>query len=182
MPAFQCSGFLQILCVCVWKNDSVKVFAKVENASVTAFLLSGLWSVFRWCHHAHRFNELATKNEKWTGKPKLECVDGRHPSSKTVDVLPWTCRSEGKWRSRQTGGQSNPHNWLASRKIWSFEELETLPAGTKPRNHTTDHLAKRGVERGSARWSSLKGRERAIVNQTNVGTVSEATLGKPERA
>ena len=37
----------------------------------------------------------------------------------------------------------------------------------------------RGVfERGSARWSSLKGQERAIVNQTNIGTVSKATLGK----
>ena len=32
--------------------------------------------------------------------------------------------------------------------------------------------------RGSARRSSLKGRERAIVNQTNIGTVSKATLGK----
>ena len=33
----------------------------------------------------------------------------------------------------------------------------------------------RGVERGSARRSSLKGQEKAIVNQTNTGTVS--TLG-----
>ena len=39
-------------------------------------------------------------------------------------------------------------------------------------------LEERDVERGSARRSSLKGRERAIVNQTNVGTVSKATLGK----
>ena len=36
---------------------------------------------------------------------------------------------------------------------------------------------KGGVERGSARRSSLKGRERAIVNQMNIGTVSKATLG-----
>ena len=35
-----------------------------------------------------------------------------------------------------------------------------------------------GGGRGSARRSSLKGRERAIVNQTNTGTVSKATLGK----
>ena len=28
--------------------------------------------------------------------------------------------------SRQTGGQSNHHKWLASRKIWSVEELETF--------------------------------------------------------
>ena len=43
---------------------------------------------------------------------------------------------------------------------------------------TIDHLEKRGVERGSARQSSLKGLERAIVNQSNIGTVSKATLGK----
>ena len=83
----------------------------------------------------------------------------------------------GKLPSRQTGGQSNPLKWLASRKIWSVEKLETLPAGTKPR--TWHHWSQeRGVERESARRSSMKGRERAIVNKTNTGTVSKATLGK----
>ena len=45
-------------------------------------------------------------------------------------------------------------------------------------HHPIDRLEERGVERGSARRSSLKGRERAIVNQTNIGTVSKATLGE----
>ena len=45
-------------------------------------------------------------------------------------------------------------------------------------HHTTDRLEERCVERGSAGRSSLKGRERAIVNQTNIGTVSKATLEK----
>ena len=44
-------------------------------------------------------------------------------------------------------------------------------------HHTTVRLEEKGVERGSARRSSLEG-ERAIVSQTNVGTVSKATLGK----
>ena len=44
-----------------------------------------------------------------------------------------------------------------------------------PGHHT--RLEERGVERGSARRSSLKGRERAVVNQTNIGTVSKATWG-----
>ena len=44
-------------------------------------------------------------------------------------------------------------------------------------HHTIDRLEERGEERGSARRPSLKGRERAIVNQTNIGTVSKATLG-----
>ena len=45
-------------------------------------------------------------------------------------------------------------------------------------HHTIDRLEERGVEKGSARKSSLKGRERAIVNETNIGTVSKATEGK----
>ena len=44
-------------------------------------------------------------------------------------------------------------------------------------NHTIDRLEERGVERGNARRSSLKGRDHAIVSQTNIGTVSKATLG-----
>ena len=45
-------------------------------------------------------------------------------------------------------------------------------------HYTIDRLEERGVERGSVRRSSLKGRERATVNQTNIGTVSKAALGK----
>ena len=48
-------------------------------------------------------------------------------------------------------------------------------------HHTTDRLEERGVERGSARRSSVKGREKAIVSQTNIGTVSKATLWKLPR-
>jgi len=45
--------------------------------------------------------------------------------------------------------------------------------------HIQQHsLEKRGVEKGSARQSSVKGRERAIVSQTNIGTFSKATFGK----
>ena len=44
--------------------------------------------------------------------------------------------------------------------------------------HSLQSAEERGVERGSARRSSLKGRERAIVSQTNIGTVSKATLEK----
>ena len=70
-----------------------------------------------------------------------------------------------------------PHKWLASQKTCSVEKLETLPVGTKPR--TSHHpLPGGGMERGSARWSCLKGWERAIISQMNTGTVSKATLGK----
>ena len=46
---------------------------------------------------------------------------------------------------------------------------------SQSRKHTIDRRKDRGVERGSARQYSLKGRERVIVNQTNIGNVSKAT-------
>ena len=50
-------------------------------------------------------------------------------------------------------GKSNHHKWLASQKIRSVKELETLPAGTEPRAWCIrDYLEeKRGVETGSAK-------------------------------
>ena len=45
-------------------------------------------------------------------------------------------------------------------------------------HQTIDRLEERGVERGSSKRFSLKGRERAIVSQTNIGAVSKATLEK----
>ena len=71
--------------------------------------------------------------------------------------------------------------WLASPTILSVD-LETLPAGTKPRPYrTNDRLEDRGGKRESARRSFLQGRERDFVSQTNIGTVSKTTLGKPQR-
>ena len=45
-------------------------------------------------------------------------------------------------------------------------------------HHTIGRLVGRGMERESARLSSLKGRERIIVNQMNTETVLKATFGK----
>ena len=44
-------------------------------------------------------------------------------------------------------------------------------------HYTIDRLEERGMERGSVRRSLLKGRERAIVSQMNIRTISKATLG-----
>ena len=45
-------------------------------------------------------------------------------------------------------------------------------------HHSIDRLEERGVETGSARRFSLKGRESAIVNRKNKQTISKATLWK----
>ena len=114
-----------------------------------------------------------------SGKPRLESVDGRLPPWKTpVVVPPWTCRSEGKRPSRQTGGQSSSNNGLLLGRSEVLRSLRHYLRAQSQGHHTVDRLEERGVERGSARRSSLKGRERAVVNRTNIGTVSKATLGK----
>ena len=43
-------------------------------------------------------------------------------------------------------------------------------------HHTVDRLKERGIRQGSARWSTLRGNNRAMMNQTNIGTVSRITL------
>ena len=38
-----------------------------------------------------------TNCERFNGKPRLTCVNGRHPPTKTsADALTWTCQSDGK--------------------------------------------------------------------------------------
>ena len=72
-----------------------------------------------------------------------------------MDILPWTCQSEGKWPSRQTGEQCNHHKWFSSWKIWSVEAFETLP-------RTSHYLVT--WRREVWKRSSLKGWEQAIFN------------------
>ena len=56
--------------------------------------------------------------------------------------------------------------------------LRNFLSTDKPEHHSTDRLEERGVEKGSGRHSTLQGRERSVFNQTNIGTVSRATLGR----
>ena len=51
----------------------------------------------------------------------------------------------------------------------------------RPEHHSIDRLKERGVEKGGGRHSTLQGRERCVFNQTNIGTVSRATLRKLPR-
>ena len=56
--------------------------------------------------------------------------------------------------------------------------LRNFLSTDKPEHHSIDRLKERGVEKGSGRHSTLQGRERSVFNQTNIGTVSRATLGR----
>ena len=56
--------------------------------------------------------------------------------------------------------------------------LRNFLSTDKPEHHSIDRQKERGVEKGSGRHSTLQGRERSVFNQTNIGTVSRATLGR----
>ena len=77
----------------------------------------------------HRFNEFATKSEKWNGKPRMECVDGRHQPSKTCGYIycPGHAGVKGNDRADRLAGKAT----LTTRSC--VEKLEALPAGAKPR-------------------------------------------------
>ena len=68
--------------------------------------------------------------------------------------------------------------WVAGAKSEVLRSLRHYLRAQSQGHHTIDRLEERGVERESARRSSLKEREKAIINQTNIETVSKATLGK----
>ena len=85
---------------------------------------------------------------------------------------------KGNYLADRLAGKANITSGLClgrSEVLRSFRHyLRALSQG----HHTIDRLEERGVETESARGSSSKGRERAIVSQTNTGTVSKATVGK----
>ena len=88
-----------------------------------------------------------------------------------LDMADWreTTPRQTDWRAKQP---SQAACFSEDLKCW-----DTI-CGNKTKDITPSIAWRRGVERGSARWPSLKGRERAIFNTTNIGTVSKATFGK----
>ena len=105
----------------------------------------------------------------------MECVDGRHPPLKTpVGVCPGHAGVKGNDRADRLAGKATVTNGLLLERS---EVLRSLGHYLRAQSQRL-WLEERGVERGSARRSSWKGREKAIVDQTNIGTVSKVTLGK----
>ena len=86
-----------------WRLPPCKVHETVEcwKAAGGLFFLWDGWAFLTLCS-SFQTGVCAVSADCYTrrcpsGKPRLECVDGRHPPSKPpVGVLPCTCRSEGK--------------------------------------------------------------------------------------
>ena len=84
----------------------------------------------------------------------------------------------GNDRADRLAGKATLTSGLLLGRSEVLKSLKHYLRAQSQRHHNTNRLEECGVERGSAGQASLKGRERAIVNQTNVGRVSKATLGK----
>ena len=91
---------------------------------------------------------------------------------------PEHARVKGNDRADRLAGKATITSGLLLGRYEVLRSLRHYLRVQSQGHHTIDRLEDRGVKRGSARRSSLKGRERAIVSQTNIGTVSKATLGK----
>ena len=97
--------------------------------------------------------------------------------------LPWVhcpghAGANGNDRADRLGVKATVARGLRLGRSEAFRSLRHYLRAQSQGHDPIDRLEERGVERGSARRSSLKGRERAIVDKTNIGTVSQATLGK----
>ena len=85
---------------------------------------------------------------------------------------------KGNDRADRLAGKATLTSGLCLGRSEALRSLKHYLRAQSQAHHAINHLEETGVERGSARQSSLKGQERAIVNQTNIRTVSKATLGK----
>ena len=90
---------------------------------------------------------------------------------------PGHARVKGNNRANRLAGKATRTSGLLLRRCEVLRSLRHYLRAQSQGYHTIDRPEERGAERGSARRSSLRGRERVIVNQTNIGTVSKATLG-----
>ena len=79
--------------------------------------------------------------------------------------------AKGNDRADRLAGKATLTSGLLLGKSELLRSLRHYLQAQSQGYHTIDRMEERGVERGSARRSSLRGRERAIVNRTNIGTV-----------
>ena len=87
-------------------------------------------------------------------------------------------RVKGNDKANRLAGKPTITNGLRLGRSEMLRSLRHYLRAQSQDHHNIDHLDERDVKRGSAGRSSFKGRERAIVNQTNIGTVLKATSGK----
>ena len=89
---------------------------------------------------------------------------------------PGHARVSGNERADRLEGTANITSGLQLGRAEVLRGLRNFLSMGRPEYHSIDRLKERGVEKRSGRHSTLRGRQRSVFNQTNIGTVSRATL------
>ena len=128
----------------------------------------------------------------WKNRTELEWLLKSGMGSGQTGMCRWStptfenscghARVKGNDRADRLAGKATPTSGLLLRRSGVLKSLRHyLRAQSQGHHAITNRLEERGMERGSARRSSMKGQERAIINQTvqtDIGTVSKAALVK----
>ena len=86
---------------------------------------------------------------------------------------------KGNDRAERLAGKATLASGLPLGRSEVLRSLRRYLRAQSQGHYAIDRLAgRKGFERRSARRSSLKRRERATVNETNIGSVSKATCGE----
>ena len=86
---------------------------------------------------------------------------------------------KGNERADRLAGTATIQEGLLLGKSEVLRQLrKLLQTKDQPQHHSVDRLQERGVQKGSGRWLTLGGWDRAITNQTSIGTISRTTLRK----
>ena len=152
-------------------------------------LWSRHWTLTQW--PASRHDEHITHAIILTSSMSLQkrwslewaAPTGTQPCSLRLQQLLWIyCPGHagvsGNERADRLASTADITSGLQLGRAEVLRGLRNFLSTDKPEHHSTDRLKERGVEKGSRRHSTLQGRERSVFNQTNIGTVSRATLGR----
>ena len=95
----------------------------------------------------------------------------------SVDLLSWHGVSQNE-RVDTLASTADITSGLQLGRAEVLRGLRNFLNMDRPEHHSIDRLKERGVGKGSGRHPTLQGRERSVFNQTNIGTVSRAVLGR----
>ena len=150
---------------------------KVLTGKLQSIQRMGFFNIYLKKRYGH-----ITKAVMGHSEDDSDCFTGRHHTAPLERNLLWLyCPHAGL---KETNRADRPAGKAAITSVLCLgrsEVLRSLRHYMRAQNqvhHTIDRLEERGLKRGSALKTILKGRERAIISQTNIGTVSKATFGK----
>ena len=86
-----------------------------------------------------------------------------------MDLLPWACWSQCDSTGNRLISIADITSCPQLRRAEVFRGLGNFLNMDRPEHHSIDCLKEKGLEKGNGRHSTLRGRERSVFNQTNIG-------------